>query len=101
MKLAYGEGIVIVILAPVVVYLIGLVNLSQMFFLIFALFGIWTIASAFLLSRGNERLYYLEWGIVIAALSTAFIIALAYSAALVLVAIIGVIIYSATQRKQS
>lgn len=101
MRLAYGEGVVIAILAPVVVYLIGIIDLTQLLFFTFALFGVWTMVSAFLLVSERERLYYFEWGLVIAAVSTALVIPLAYATALVLVAVIGVIVYSAFQRKRT
>ncbi|MDG6994454.1 MAG: hypothetical protein JRN52_00910 [Nitrososphaerota archaeon] len=99
MRLVYGEGAIVAILAPVVVYLVGIISVTQMLFLSIVLFGLWTIASAILFASGREKLYYFAWGLVIASVSTAFVIQLAYSAALVLISIIAVIIYSASQRK--
>ena len=101
MRLAYGEGALIAILAPVVVYLFGIINLTQMLFFAFALFGIWTMLSAFLIVTEREKQYYFEWGLVITAVSTALIIPLPYATALVLVAVIGVIVYSASRRKRT
>ncbi|MDG7000014.1 MAG: hypothetical protein JRN15_12975, partial [Nitrososphaerota archaeon] len=74
MRLLYGEGVIVAILAPVVAYLVGIISITQMLFLSIALFGLWTIASAFLFARGRERLYYFAWGLVIGSISTAFVI---------------------------
>ena len=56
MKLAYGEGVLVAILAPFVVYLFGKINLCETFFLIFALLGIWTLVSAFTILVGSREI---------------------------------------------
>jgi len=101
MRLAYGEGFLVAILAPVVVYLFGQVNPKDTFFLIFLLTGAWTIFYSFVFLKQNERIYYLSWGLVLASVSTAFVALFQYALALILVAIIAVIFVNAATKRKS
>ena len=98
MRLAYWEGILLAILAPVIAALFQLVTVFQAFFLIFLLMGAWTVLSSFILMGQNERIYYLSWGLVLACVSSAFITRLQYSVALILIAVIAVLFVNAYTR---
>lgn len=99
MRIAYGEGVVVAILLPFVLLLFGLVSLSVSLFLILLLFGLWTLVSAFAIARKEERNYFLLWGLILACVSTIFVIPVAYAIGLVLIAIIAsVFIYASTRK---
>ncbi len=99
MRVAYGEGIIVAIILPFVFLLVGLINLDDTLFLVLLLFGLWTFLSAFLLARASERNFYITWGLVLACLSTVFIISIGYAIALVLVAIIAAVVINISTRK--
>ena len=101
MRLAYGEGLVLAILAPFVLYLLGIgrITLLETLFSVFALIGIWTILSAFLLVSFSERIYYVTWGLVILSVSSAFIVHIQYAIALILLAIIASLLINVSTRK--
>jgi hypothetical protein len=94
-----GAGVIIAVLAPFVVYFLGIghQNLFLTFFEIFLLVGIWIIVSAFFLRA--ERAMYLIIGILFALISSAFIIPITYAIALILVGIIAAVIVGSTMRK--
>jgi hypothetical protein len=99
MKLAYGEGVLVAILAPFVVYLFGKINLSETFFLIFALLGIWTLVSAFTILVGHERFFYIAWGLILVSFSTVFVTEIQYAAGLVILAVIVALLINVVTRK--
>ena len=99
MRLAYGEGVIIAILAPLVVLLIGKITVLQTFFAIFALLGLWTLVSAFILMAEKDRMVYIAWGLILGSFSSAFIAPLQYAVALILVAIIAALLINVASRK--
>jgi len=99
MKLAYGEGALVAILAPFVVYLIGKINLNETFFLVFALLGIWTLVSAFALVTQQDKFPYIAWGLVLASFSSVFITQIQYAVALIILAIIASLLINVATRK--
>jgi uncharacterized membrane protein len=99
MKLAYGEGALVAILAPFVVYLFGKINLPETFFLIFALLGVWTLVSAFAIVTAKEKFPFIAWGLVLASFSSAFITRIQYAVALIILAIIAAILINVATRK--
>ncbi len=99
MKLAYGEGVLVAILAPFVVLLFGKINLFETFFLIFALLGVWTLVSAFTLAIAHDRFFYVAWGLILASFSSAFITRIQYAVALIILAIIASILINVATRK--
>ncbi len=101
MRLAYGEGVIIAILAPFIVYLLGLgkITILQTFFSIFALVGLWTLLSAFMLMAEKDRIYYITWGLILTGFSSLFIIRIAYAIALILIAIIAALLINVATRK--
>ncbi|MGA2874762.1 MAG: hypothetical protein ABSE82_04390 [Nitrososphaerales archaeon] len=99
MRMAYGEGVVVAILLPFVLFLLGVVSLSVTLFLCLIFFGVWTLISAFLLARKVERNFFLTWGLIISCASTIFVIQLSYAIALILIAIIASVFIYVSARK--
>ncbi|HYB04040.1 MAG TPA: hypothetical protein VED17_06240 [Nitrososphaerales archaeon] len=99
MRLAYGEGVIVAILAPFIVLLFGKITVLQTFFAVFLLLGLWTLVSAFLLMALKDRIYYITWGMILSCLSTAFIIHIQYAIALILIAIIAALLINVATRK--
>jgi hypothetical protein len=99
LRVSLGAGIIIAVLAPFVVYLLGIghQNLFFTFFEIFLLVGIWIIISSFYLSEA--RAMYLIIGILLALISSAFVVPLTYAAALILIGVIAAVIVGSTMRK--
>ena len=98
-RIAYGEGVVIALLLPLVFFLIGLTNLYFALFLIVLLLGLWTIVSSFLLARREELKVYLTWGLILSCASSIFVVSIAYAIALILVAIIASVFVFVIGRK--
>jgi hypothetical protein len=98
LRFSLGAGIIIAVLAPFVVFLLGIGHQSLFFtfFEIFLLVGIWVIISSFYLSEA--RAMYLIIGILLAFISAAFIIPITYAAALILIGIITAVIVGSTMR---
>ena len=99
MRLAYGEGAIIAILAPFIIYLFGKITLLQTFFSVFALFGLWTIISAFTLMREKDRIFYITWGLIALSFSSAFVVHIQYAIALFLIAVIAALLINVATRK--
>ena len=96
--LLYGEGSAITLIAPFIALLLDLLKLNQTLFLSLFLFGMWTVAYAFAFADNGQRFYYLSWGLIVTVISSVFMTSLNYSAALILIAVIALILYSASQR---
>jgi hypothetical protein len=101
LKLAYGEGIIVAVLAPIVIFLFGKISILQTFFSVFALIGLWTLVSAYLFSTTRERMYYVSWGLIVLAISSAFVIHIQYAIALILIAIIASLLINVATRKSA
>jgi hypothetical protein len=70
-------------------------------FLSILLLGIWTMISSFVLVAKQEFRVYLAWGVVIASISTFFLIAATYAVAILLIAIIASVLLFVSGRKSS
>ena len=60
--------------------------------LLLLLAGLWTVVAAFIVVDRKDRSYYTAWGVVIAALSLAYLIPIQYELALILLPIVALII---------
>jgi hypothetical protein len=97
-RISYGAGAIIAILAPFVIYFLKLQDLGLTFFEVFALLGLWTLVCSFFFDE--ERKMYLVIGILLAFISSVFVISITYAIALIIVAvIIDVVVVSATRDK--
>lgn len=103
MRLAYGEGVLVAILVPFIVYLLGIgkFTILETLFSVFALVGLWTIISAFVLMRERDRVYFFTWGLIVLSISSAFVVHIQYSIALILIAIIAALLFNVATRDRS
>ncbi|HUH82649.1 MAG TPA: hypothetical protein VLX33_02080 [Nitrososphaerales archaeon] len=92
MKPGWGIGMIIAVLLSVAVGLLGSFSLQATVSLLLLLAGLWTIVAAFIVVDRKDRSYYSAWGVVIAALSLAYLIPIQYELALVLLAIVALIV---------
>ncbi len=100
MRAAYGEGLVVAVLLPFVLYFLGFLNLPYTLFLVVILIGSWTVVSAFVLVKREELRIYFTWGLILACASTLFVISLTYAIALILIAIIASVFVFVSTRKR-
>ena len=76
-----------------VAWLLGLIDLPRMISLMLLLGGLWTVVAAFTIFDVSERMFYLGWGVVVAALSTFDVFNnFNYTIALILIAIVALIL---------
>ena len=101
MRLAYYEGVLVAILAPIVVYLFGFgkIDLLETSFLVFLFLGVWTLVSVFTLMFGRARMYYIVWGLILASFSSIFIIRIQYALALIILAVLASVLINVATRK--
>lgn len=101
MRLAYGEGVIVAILAPIIVFLFGIGKITplQTAFLVFLLLGVWTLIAAFALMAQKDRIYYFTWGLILASISSAFITHIQYAIALILLAIVVALFVNVATRR--
>jgi hypothetical protein len=99
MRLAYYEGVLVAILAPIVIYLFGKIDLLETSFLVFLLLGVWTLVSAFAMMSGHARMYYIVWGLILASFSSIFIIRIQYALALIILAVLASVLINVATRK--
>jgi len=92
LKPGWGIGMIIAVLLSVAVGLLGSFSLQATVSLLLLIAGLWTIVAAFIVVDRKDRSYYSAWGVVIAALSLAYLIPIQYELALVLLAIVALIV---------
>jgi len=93
LKLGYGAGIIIVVLLSAAAWLVGIIDFPRMVSLMLLLGGLWTVVAAFTIFDVSERMFYLGWGVVVAALSTFDVFNnFNYTIALILIAIVALIL---------
>ncbi len=83
---------VLAVLFAVAVGLLGSFSPQATLSLVLILGGLWTIAAAFMVVDRKDRSYYSAWGVVMAALSLAYLIPIQYELALILLAIVALIV---------
>lgn len=92
LKPGWGVGMVVAVLVSLAVGLLGSLSLQATMSLLLLLAGLWTVVAAFLVVDRKDRSYYSAWGVVIAALSLAYLIPIQYELGLVILAIVVLII---------
>ncbi len=93
MKPGWGIGTIVAILLSFALYLFGVLpDWGWLLSCILLLCGLWTVVAAFAVVESKDRTYYLGWGAVIAVLSLFRVVSLAYTIALILMAIVVLII---------
>ncbi len=93
-----GVGLIATVLLPVAFLLFGLLRPVQTVSAMLLLSGLWAFVFGLVMERKEERLYYSGVGVVIALLSTFIFIPFAYTAGLVLVALVALAIIQAVFR---
>lgn len=92
MKPGWGIGTLVAVLVSIAVGLLASLSAQGTISLLLLLCGLWTIVAAFIVVDRKDRSYYSAWGVVIAALSLAYLIPIQYELALILLAIVAIII---------
>lgn len=92
MKPGWGIGAAVAVLLAIALGLLGSLSSQETLSILLLLLGLWTVVAAFAVVDRKDRSYYSAWGVVIAALSLAYLIPLQYELALILLAIVVLII---------
>jgi hypothetical protein len=95
LKLSWGIGILAVALISIAAALLGVVSPQGAFSMALLLAGLWTIVAAFAIVEGIDKTYYVGWGIIFACLSLSYFIPIQDALALILIAMVGLIIFTA------
>jgi hypothetical protein len=101
LKIGIGIGLLVCVLVPVALLLFGLVGVSQTAALVLLLAGLWTVVFGIALASRKDRLYDVGFGVVVAVLSTSILLPLQYTAGLVVLAIIAIVLASIVMRPKS
>jgi hypothetical protein len=95
LKTSWGIGILVAALISIAAALLGVVSLQGAFSMALLLAGLWTIVAAFLIVETSDRTYFTGWGIILACLSLSYFIPIQDAVALILIAMVGLIIFTA------
>ena len=98
MRNGWGIGLIVCVLVPIALLLFGIASLKQAVSLILLLSGLWAAVFGALFERGSERLYEIGFGLIVASVSTFIVLPLQYTAGLVVVVIIAMILVSVVLR---
>ena len=99
MRLSWGLGIVVAVLLSAAFYLVYPGEPKYSVALMLILVGLWTVASGFLTVEKKDRNYYAGWGMVIALSSLFAFLETNYSAAVILVAVVLMILFTVYSSK--
>jgi len=94
LKVGLGIGLLVCVLVPAALLLFGVVDDAQTAALILFLGGVWTVVFGAALGSRKDRLYNVGFGIVVAVFSTFIFLPLQYTAGLVVVSLVAVILAS-------
>lgn len=100
-RIEYGEGVVVVLLLPFVFYFLRLISILNAAFASILLLGVWTMISSFVIMGKEELRVYFAWGLVIASISSFFVVSATYAVAILLIAIIVSVLLFVSGRKAS
>jgi len=101
LKVGPGVGVLICVLVPVALLLFGVVSVAQTASLVLLLAGLWAVVYGAALGKSKDRLYNVGSGIVVADLSTFIVLPLQYTAGLVVVSIVVVVVASVVVRPRA
>jgi len=94
-------GLLVCVLVPLALLLFGVVDDEQTAALVLLLGGIWTVVFGVALGRKKERLYNVGFGILVAVLSSFIVLPLQYTAGLVVVSFVAIILASVVARPKT
>jgi uncharacterized membrane protein HdeD (DUF308 family) len=101
LRVGPGVGVLVCVLVPVALLLFGVVSVTQTASLVLLLAGLWTVVYGVALGKSKDRLYNVGSGIVVAVLSTFIFLPLQYTAGLVVVSIVAVVLASVVVRPRT
>ncbi len=101
MRVGFGIGLLLCVLIPLALLLFGVVDVAQSASLVLLLGGLWAIAFGVAFANRRDRLYDVGFGIIVAVLSTFIILPVQYTAGLVVISIIGVVLASIAERPKT
>ena len=99
MRISWGIGVILAVLISAAYYLFVMGDPKYPLALMLALVGLWTVASGFLTVETKDRTYYAGWGAVIALSSLFAFLPFNYSAGVIVVAVVLMIIFSVYSSK--
>jgi hypothetical protein len=94
LKVGLGIGLIVCLLAPLAALLFGVLTVFEAVAAILLLGGLWTVIFGLLFGNRRERLYHVGFGIIVAVLSTFVFLPIQYTAGLVIVSIIALVLAS-------
>ena len=89
------------VLVPLALLLFGVLNPLQSISALLLLAGLWTLIFGVFLGSREDRMVYSGWGLVVALFSTFILLPLQYTAGLVVVGIIALILISVLAKPRS
>ena len=87
-------GLIVCVLVPVILFLFGVLTISQATSGILLLAGLWAVAYGVIFAKMRDRLYNVGAGVIVIAISTFIFISPVYVLGLVLIAVAAIVIAS-------
>jgi hypothetical protein len=91
-RMGLGYGLVITVLLPVALFLFNILRFEQAVAAMLLLSGLWALAFGLFMQKSGERLYYAGFGVIVALLSTFILLPLAFTAGLIILAIVALVL---------
>lgn len=101
MKVGFGIGLLLCFLIPIALLLFSVVTAEQAASLVFLLAGLWAVAFGVAFASKKDKLYQVGFGVVVAVLSTFIVLPLQYTAGLVVLSVIGIVLASIAERPKA
>ncbi len=98
-RVGFASGVVVAVLIGPIIYLLGIASPLLSLSIIFLIAGIWTVLYGVWFT--SDKVYWIGWGGLIAILSTFYVLPLQYTAALVLIVIVGLIIFTSIRSRNA
>ena len=100
MRISVGAGVLVAILAPLVIYFLGLESIFYALFEILLLVGAWLVISSYNVPQ-DERMMHLVVGLVVAPISLVFVVPITYAIAAILIMVIIAVVVVSSSKKQT
>ena len=100
MRISVGAGVLVAILAPLVIYFLGLESIFYALFEILLLVGEWLVISSYNVPQ-DERMMHLVVGLVVAPISLVFVAPITYAIAGILIMVIIAVVVVSSSKKQT
>ena len=100
LKISFGAGVIVAILAPLVIYFLGLESIFYALFEVFLLVGLWLLISSYNIPK-DDRMMYVVVGLIIAPMSLVFVVPITYAIAAILIMVIIAVVVVSSSKKQT